>query len=237
VKPPSDTVHALTLDNDTEHPNILKKGIPMNARTTLIALTLASLAASSASAAVTGVSGSATLLGSPPLSCAPGGLPSFTLSVWDEQTNIPLTSYSVNMVNNPGSNLLPIPGTLTGNYDSHFLSFDGLPGIIGVSGTVTFSAPIDAVIFRALDLSSSDPIMGSPGTTYPTGYPFRDISVNPSNGFSISGNVLTFNFLNFSSAQVPFVAQLRVLTQVPAPGSVAFAGLAGLATLRRRRRA
>lgn len=206
----------------------------MLARTSIVALAFASLTASAASAAISGTTGAALQIG-PPSSCVPGALSGFTAFAWDEQTNIPLTGWAVNMVNNPANHITAIPGTVTGLYDSHMIHYEQIPGAIPASGTVSFSAPIDAVIFRNLDLTASDAPMGSFGTIYPTGYPFRDIGVNPNNFFSILGNTLTFNFS--SVASVPAVVQVRVLTKVPTPGVVSIAGLAGLASLRRSRRA
>lgn len=199
-------------------------------------LTVIAAAALPASAAITSVAGMTTQIGSP-ASCVPGALSGMTAFAWDEQTNVPVVSLSTNMINNPCPNPgAAIPGFLTGTYDSHFIHFEGIPGVIGAMGSVTFSAPIDGVIYRNLDLSATDPVFGSFGTTYPTGYPFRDIGVNGSNFFSINGNVLTFNLSSFAS--VPAVVQLRVLTaSVPSPGAACLAGLALASASRRRRRA
>lgn len=198
----------------------------------LITLSASLLIASSASAAITAVSGQTTLLGTGPVSCAPGALTGFNAHAWDEQQGVPLTNLPVNMVNNPGTSAGAIPGTLTGLYDSHFLHWEGIPGVIFASGTVTFSAPIDAVIFRTLDLDATDVPLGYQTTIYPTGFPFRDIGSSGSM-FSINSNVLTFNF---QISPVMGVTQVRVLTQhVPAPGAAAAFGLAGIGLLRRRR--
>ncbi|MBL8745688.1 MAG: hypothetical protein JNK58_04935 [Phycisphaerae bacterium] len=200
---------------------------------TLASLSAAALVASSASASITAVSGQTILLGTGPASCTPGSLAGINAYAWDEQQGVALTNQVVNMVNNPGTSASPTPGTLTGVYDSHFLHWEAIPGIIFASGTVTFSAPIDGVIFRTLDLDNTDVPLGFQTTTYPTGFPFRDIGSSGSM-FSINANVLTFNF---QISPVMGVTELRVLTQhVPAPGAVMVAGLAGAATLRRKRR-
>jgi len=201
------------------------------------ALTLSTLAvlactAVSASAAIVGVTGSTTLLGSPPLDCTIGQLTGVDAFAWDEQTNVPLVGQPVDMVNNPGTSGAPVPGFVTGNYDSHFLHFEAIPGVIGAIGTVTFSQPIDAVIFRAINLDGTDISLGSPGTLYPTGFGFRTISTGNSS-FSINANTLSFNF--FPNIPVPALVQVRVLTAVPAPSAAAALGLAGLVALRRRR--
>jgi MYXO-CTERM domain-containing protein len=195
--------------------------------------TLLSLAAPHAAASITGVTGATVQLGSPPVSCNPGALTGFTAYAWDEQTNIPLSVFGMDMTNNPGTSNAPLPGPVSGAYDSHFIHFEPLPGAVGVSGTVTFSSPIVACDFRALSLDSTDALLGSPGTTYPTTYPFRGISSQSM--FAISGNTLTFNL--FVMAPTVDVAQIRVITHAaPAPGAAALLGAAGLLTLRRRRR-
>ncbi len=208
----------------------------MKTRTTAAAITLTSLlalGASGANASITSVTGSTVLLGSPPASCGPGALTGFTAYAWDEQQNVPLSVFGVDMTNNPGNSSLPVPGFVSGNFDSHFIHFEPIPGAIGVSGTVTFSSTIIAADFRALTLDASDGPLGAFGTTYPTGYPFRGLT-SPNSFFSILGNTLTFNLVVM--APTIDVAQIRVLTHaVPTPGTAALLGLAGLFATRRRR--
>ncbi len=201
-------------------------------------LSVAALGATSlisgANGAITGVTGQTTWLGSPPVSCNPGALTGITAFAWDEQQNITLATLAVDMTNNPGNSSFTIPGLLGGTFDSHFIHFEGIPGIIGVQGTVTFSANIVGVIFKNTTLDLSDPTCGAFGTVYPTGYPFRGTNTVQPSFFSINANVLTFN-LN-SLASIAEVAQIRVITHsVPAPGAAAMLGLGGLAMARRRR--
>lgn len=207
----------------------------MNARinNTLTVTTLAAilLPVSISNAAITGVSGQTTWLGVSPASCVPGALTGFNAFTWDEQQNAPLFQ-PVNMINNPGTSSSPTPGAVGGNFDSHFIHFEGIPGVIGATGTVSFSQPIAAVIFRALDLDTSDAPVGAGGTLYPTTYPFRGL--NAASIFSISGNTLSFNFI--SQTPTMDVVQVRVLTHpVPAPAGAALLGGAGLIAARRRR--
>lgn len=205
-------------------------------RTTLKMAAVAGMftVAGGASAAITGVAGQTTWLGSPPVSCNPGALTGITAFAWDEQQNITLATLAVDMTNNPGNSSFTIPGLLGGTFDSHFIHFEGIPGIIGVQGSVTFATNIVGVIFKNTTLDLSDVTCGSPGTIYPTGYPFRGTNTVQPSFFSINANVLTFN-LN-SLASIAEVAQIRVITQsVPAPGGAALLGLGGLALCRRRR--
>lgn len=209
----------------------------MNARQTIAVTTLSALAALTAThaqGAITGVTGQTTWLGSPPASCAPGALTGFTANAWDEQSGVGSSALFVNMTNNPGTNLTAIPGVIAGTFDSHFIHFEGIPGVINAQGTVTFSAPIVAVIFRNTTLDATDALLGAGGTFYPTGYPFRGLSSNPPSSFSINANTLTFN-LN-SLAPTMEIDQIRVLTHhVPSPGAATLAGLGALAAFRRRR--
>jgi hypothetical protein len=199
---------------------------------TAIALSTLALAAAAlpATAGITGVTGMTTWLAVPPAACTPGALTGLTAYAWDEQQNTPL-SLIVDMVNNPGNSGAPIPGPLTGNYDSHFIHFEPIAGAIAATGTVTFNNPIVGVIFRPLTLDSTDVPAGSPSTTYPTLFPLRGISGN--SFFSILGNTITFTI---SPTAAPGLGQIRVLTQVPAPATAALFGMGAIACGRRRRR-
>ncbi|HVZ93489.1 MAG TPA: hypothetical protein VG797_03165 [Phycisphaerales bacterium] len=205
----------------------------------VIALLLASAATipltpTDADASIVSVSGQTTLLGSPPADCTLGQLAGFNAFAWDEQQNVSVSSgIFFDMVNNPATNATAIPGVLAGTFDSHFLHWEAIPGVVGAAGTVTFSGQILGVEFIHTDLDITDPILGSFGTTYPTGFPFRDITFSNSS-FSINNNVLSYNFF---ISPVQGVVEVRVVTGVPAPGVASVAGLMGLAAVRRRRRA
>jgi hypothetical protein len=203
----------------------------MNLRTANVAIGLSALVlTASAHASITGVTGSTIWLGSPPPACTPGSAAGFNAYTWDEQQNTPLTLVA-DMINNPGNSGAPIPGPIAGNYDSHFIHFEPIPGAIPATGTVTFNNPIVAVLFRPLTLDNTDIPAGSPGTVYPTGFPFRGISGN--SFFSIAGNTISFTI---APGAAPGVGQIRVLTQVPAPATAALFGMGALACGRRRRR-
>lgn len=204
----------------------------MNTRTAALLLA-AAFAAQSASAAITAVSGQTTWLLSPPASCVSNALTGFNAFAWNEQQNVPLVNTFVDMTNNPGNSGGPIPGFLNGSFDSHFIHFQGIPGVISAQGSVTFNGTIVGVAFKNTTLDVTDPLAGAFGTVYPTGYPFRGINTSIPSFFSISGNTINFNLAALAS--VGEVAQLRVFTQVPSPGPIALLGLGGLAAFRRRR--
>lgn len=187
--------------------------------------------ASVASAAITGVTGSTTWLGTPPVNCSPSFLMGGTVYTWDEQQNVSTSGVNVDMVNNPGTSAGAIPGTLVGTYDSHFIHLEDYSGAGPFTGSVTFSGTIVGVIFINTTLDNTDVQFGSGGTIYPTTYPFRGLSTQSS--FSIVGNQINFSLMAISP--VAEVVQIRVLTKVPAPGSIALLGLGGLVAARRRR--
>lgn len=200
----------------------------------LTAAVLALLALTSASsAAIVSVSGQTVQLFSPnPASCVQGALAGITAYAWDEAQNRGIASLAVDMVNNPGASSAPIAGTLAGLVDSHFIHLESIPGAIPASGSVTFNNTIVGVDFFNNSLDSTDGPFGAPLTTYPTFFPFRDLTTN-SSSFNIVGNTINFNLNTFSP--VGGVVQIRVFTQVPTPAGASIAGLAGLACLRRRR--
>ncbi|MCC6677583.1 MAG: hypothetical protein IT436_10610 [Phycisphaerales bacterium] len=206
-----------------------------NASTIIGLSTLALLGAASpaASAAITGVTGATTFLGSPPVSCTPGSLGGINAFAWDELQGVSL-SIVADMTNNPGVSTSPVPGLLSGPLDSHFIHFDGIAGIPGASGSVTFNGQIVGCMITANGLDITDGPAGASGTVYPTLFPFRGLATSIPSIISISANTLTFN-LNALSP-INEVAQVRVFTRVPAPGAAtAGLSLAGLTALRRRR--
>lgn len=191
--------------------------------------------AGSAQAAVTGVSGAATLGPPPPVASVPAII-SPNAQVWDELQNVtlPAGGVQVDMLVNGGtmSSTSPTPGVVTGTVDSHFIHFSAVPNQ-GAVGSVTFNAPILAVIYSITFLDNTDALLGAGGTTYPTGWSGRDLS--SLSVLNASGNVLNFNFFEPGGGALR-IEQVRVLTNaIPAPGSAALAGLAALLVARRKR--
>jgi hypothetical protein len=191
-----------------------------------------------ANAAITGVFGAATLLGTPPLSALPGALVGPPAYCWNEQTSRNFSALNVNLTVNPGFYTGPGAnfGVVTGLYDSHMIHFDASSGVANVSGTVTFSNNIAAVIYDNILLDATDLSLGSPGTVYDTGNPFRSYSGGVLNQSIVQlvGNTLHFDL--WALAPTNFMSELRVLTYaVPTPGSLALLGLGGLMCARRRR--
>lgn len=191
------------------------------------------IVAGAASAAVSGVTGQGQLIAPPPVANFPG-LTGPLADVWNEQTNVtlPASGILVDMLVNGGfmSSNAPTPGVVTGAVDSHFIHFTA-GSVSQAAGQVTFSAPILAVIYSDVWLDQSD-FLGAFGTTYPTGQPFR--GMNNLGIVVANGNVLDFNFADFSGAVE--VEQVRVLTRaIPAPGAAALAAVGGLMMARRRR--
>lgn len=206
----------------------------MKTRMTLAGVVVAA-ATAGAFGSITSVSGQTTYLGVAPASCVPSALAGFNAYAWDEQQGL-MNSAGVfcDMVNNPGVSTAPIPGLLFGTFDSHFIHYENVPGVISASGTVTFSGNIVGVEFNPGSLDNTDAFWGATGTVYPTGYPFRGLNTIPQSVVSINGNVLSFNF--FSIAPTNDLVQVRVFTDhVPAPGAGALLALAGVVAGRRRR--
>lgn len=194
----------------------------------------AMVVAGSAHAAVTGVSGAATLGAPPPVASVPAII-SPNAQVWDEQQNVtlPAGGLQVDMLVNGGfmTSTAATPGVVTGIVDSHFIHFSAVPNQ-GAIGSVTFNAPILAVIYSLNFLDWSDPVLGSFGTVYPTGWSGRDLSTI--SVVTANVNVLNFNFFEPGGGALR-IEQVRVLTQVPAPGAATLAGIGALVVTRRKR--
>jgi len=186
--------------------------------------------AGAAQGAITFTAGATTLIASPPVANVPA-LIGPNAFVWDEQQNVSITSgLACDMTMNPSTSTLPSPGLVVGAVDSHFIHFTHIPNV-SAAGDVFFSGQIIGVMFNDTLLDISDPAVGAFGTAYPTGQPNRGMQLGL---ISINGNHLRFDFNNQQPGAIE-ITQVRVLTQVPAPGAMALAGLGGLLVSRRRR--
>ncbi|HEX2042962.1 MAG TPA: hypothetical protein VHF24_10035 [Acidimicrobiales bacterium] len=132
--------------------------------------------ANPAGGALTGVGGSATLLPAPPPSVDLDQLTSNTQAfVFAERTCFILpTNLRVDVVNPVGTftQTTTQPGTIpTGTpVDSYYVHTD-IPGTTGqasFTGALVFDRPVIGLVYRIPTLNASDPIVGAPGTTYPS---------------------------------------------------------------------
>jgi len=205
----------------------------MNTRSIITKLSPAALAAlcSVASASIVSTTGQALQIG-PPAACGNTQLMGPVAYAWDELQNVSLTGVLCDETQNPGGSASPTFGAISGTFDSHFISFQGVPNF-NAQGTVTFNNPIVGVIWKNALLDLTDGSLGWGGTAYPTTYFLRGLNALTS-VVSINANVLTFNIT--TNTPVGEVGQIRVLTHsVPGPGVPATV-LAGAALMGARRR-
>ncbi|MGD9692191.1 MAG: hypothetical protein AB7G17_12205 [Phycisphaerales bacterium] len=205
-----------------------------NVMRSVVCVSVACGATGVAGAAITSVAGQGAQISPPVLADWPV-LTGPLADAWDEQTNVTAPSGGVQVDMLVGGGFMtsgaPTGGVLTAIYDSHFVHFTAGPLGFQALGSVTFNAPIEAVIFSDLFLDLSDGIFGAGGTTYPTGQIGRGI--NPGSFLIANGNVLQFDFVGIPGAIE--IEQVRVLTRVPTPGAVALGALGVLTALRRKR--
>ncbi len=194
--------------------------------------------AASLNAAITGVSGQATWLATPPASAWLGALTGPNAYVWNERQNRVTGWAPVNINVNPSVNTGYTPqlnSVSAPAFDSHMIHFEHGGGQPLCIGSVTFATPILGVIYSNLWLSGTDGWLGSPSTTYYTGGFGRSHGMFLAQSVvAVNGNTINFELRpNYAGI---WMSELRVLTRpVPTPSTMAVAGVLALAVGRRRR--
>ncbi len=124
-------------------------------------------------------------------------------------------------------------GTAVQSYLFHADSVDGFDALL--SGYVVFDAPILGVLITTASMNGTDDFLGRDGVEYGNS-PGRRLELPPGSldTFEISTDRTRLDFtLKFAAAY----DELRIITAVPEPGSLALLSLVGFAGLRRRREA
>lgn len=207
----------------------------------LAAAAVALAAASGASAAIVSTSGPVALI-APPASAVTVALPGPSAFCWNEQTAVavPSSGIAVNLLGS-GSWTGPTPNNATyfgGAVDSHMIHFEVSSVSQSVTGSVTFSSAIVAVIYDNTLLAASDGLLGSATVWEPTGFLRSPGPALFQNSIQVVGNQINFTLWVSTPNLMNRMMELRVLTDgvVPAPGAMALLGAAGVFGGRRRRR-
>lgn len=187
----------------------------------------------------------ALIIISAPASVLPGAIQSQTnASIFFESTTTLAAPLPVDIVA-PGTYNLADPdnpgaiaaGTKVSSYFLHHESVANQLSTVIVAGS--FPNPILGVIINDTFLDASDPILGNPGTLYPTGLDFRGLEVP----YTALADVLFWSgnqvFISVKSTTADVLDQVRIITAVPEPSTFVLAGIGGLGLLlcgaRRRR--
>ncbi len=127
-------------------------------------------------------------------------------------------------------------GTGITSYFVHFSPETLVSGGVEVSGDLTFSQKIIAVIFSWQNLATSDSVLGAPGTSYPTGNKGRKYeSWDQNHSYLVDDYTLHIN----TKAWAPLMDQARVITApVPVPAALWLfvSGILAMIGLNRRRK-
>lgn len=130
-------------------------------------------------------------------------------------------TYNLATPDNPG--FIPA-GTEVNSYMLHRESVASQLSSVIVAGT--FPNKILGVIIGDVNLDNSDPILGNPGTSYPTGLDFRGLEVP----YTLLADVVFWSgnqvFISVKSVTADVMDQVRIITAVPEPSTFALAALA-----------
>lgn len=140
-------------------------------------------------------------------------------------------TYNLGMPTSPGV----IPARTTVNsYLLHHESVSNQLSTVIVAGS--FPNPVLGIIVGDTFLDASDPILGNPGTAYPTGLAFRGLEIP----YLLLADVVFWSgnqvFVSIQSTTADVLDQVRVITAVPEPATIWLAVVAGPAALLLRRR-
>jgi hypothetical protein len=178
----------------------------------------------------------------PPPSVQPGAIQSQTDATMFQESVTTLASPLSVDIAAPGlyTNATPnAPGVIPANtaVASYMIHHESVANVFSsVLVSITFPQPILGVIISDALLNASDPILGNPTTSYPTGLTNRGLElpfpVTPDAIFW-SGNQVFFQVETNTAAVLD---QLRVLTSVPEPTTIVLGLLAACGALALRKR-
>lgn len=176
----------------------------------------------------------ALIIISAPASVLPGAIQSQTdASIFFESTTTLLAPLPVDIIapgtynvadpDNPGA---IAAGTKVNSYFLHHESVANQLSTVIVAGS--FPNPILGVIINDTFLDASDPILGNPGTLYPTGLDYRGLELP----YTALADVLFWSgnqvFISVKSTTADVLDQVRIITAVPEPSTFVLAAIGGL---------